>query len=459
MGFALLGSDTLAFSLATGLVFLVRSLLKGAPYTEDPESILLAALGALAAFSLKGLYPGIGISPVSEIRILTLANSAVALAFAALTFFAPSLSHFSRLSLLLFWLFSTTILPILRLATRYGLSRLPIWGEPVILFGNGIRAKFVYKHLRKRRMLGFDPVLFSAQSSEPPIEIECDYISLETLLAQPEFLRRTGLRTALLTGKSLHEPERTKLLQMQGNVFERLIKIPDEHDLGSLGVSALDLDGIFAFEVHQNLAHRPRRVIKRIVDICLTVLGSILALPVALLIILAIRLTSPGPALYRQTRIGKDGLPFEAWKFRTMVVDADNILAEALRRDPALQAEWQAKHKLQHDPRISPVGKFLRRFSLDELPQLWNILRGEMSLVGPRPIVQEEIPHYGSDFELYKAVQPGLTGLWQVSGRNNTTYEERVRLDVYYVRNWSIWMDIYILIKTIWVVLKQEGAY
>ena len=148
-----------------------------------------------------------------------------------------------------------------------------------------------------------------------------------------------------------------------------------------------------------------------------------------------------------------------AWKFRSMVQNADDVLFEYLTNRPALRQEWERNHKLMRDPRITWIGRLLRHTSLDELPQLWNALRQEMSLVGPRPIVQEEIQRYGEDYLLYQKVRPGITGLWQVSGRNNVSYERRISLDSYYVRNWSIWLDLYVLARTIKVVLKGEGAY
>jgi len=181
--------------------------------------------------------------------------------------------------------------------------------------------------------------------------------------------------------------------------------------------------------------------------------------PLVALIALAIRLTSKGPAFYSQQRIGKQGQLFRAWKFRTMVENADEVLRRYLEENPALRAEWEENFKLRNDPRVTAVGSFLRKTSLDELPQLWNVLKGEMSLVGPRPIVNAEIVRYGESISLLGRVKPGLSGLWQVSGRSNTTYEDRVRLDMYYIRNWSVWLDIFILAKTCAVVLKRQGAY
>jgi len=162
---------------------------------------------------------------------------------------------------------------------------------------------------------------------------------------------------------------------------------------------------------------------------------------------------------YKHKRIGKDGKQFEIYKFRTMYQDADKVLNSYLEQHEDIKREWKTYHKLKNDVRITRVGDFLRRFSLDELPQLWNVLRGEMSLVGPRPIVQEESIHYGTAIKSYKLVKPGLTGLWQISGRNSIKFSQRVKLDEYYIYNWSIWMDIYILSRTLLSVIRGDGAY
>jgi Undecaprenyl-phosphate galactose phosphotransferase WbaP len=199
--------------------------------------------------------------------------------------------------------------------------------------------------------------------------------------------------------------------------------------------------------------------LKRLIDVLLVVVFGLVALPMIVVIASAIKLTSPGPAFFRQRRCGRRGEPFMAWKFRSMAADASQVLEQCLASDPALREEWRRTHKLRHDPRVTRIGHFLRRTSLDELPQFWNILRGEMSFVGPRPIVPEEVSRYGEDYDLYKKVTPGLTGLWQVSGRNNTSYEQRVDFDRYYIRNWSPWLDLYILARTVTAVVLARGAY
>jgi Undecaprenyl-phosphate galactose phosphotransferase WbaP len=233
-------------------------------------------------------------------------------------------------------------------------------------------------------------------------------------------------------------------------------------ELGYLGGSAImpyDLQGVLGLKVQRNLFMRRFQLIKRVINILVTILSIPIVLPLFLLFGILIRLDSPGKILYAQTRLGYEGKPFKMLKFRTMVNNADAVLEDHLANCPEAKSEWGEMHKLKDDPRVTRVGRFLRQTSLDELPQLWNVLRGEMSLVGPRPIVAEEITYYGQSYETYKKVKPGMTGLWQVSGRNDTSYENRVLLDEYYVRHWSIWLDFYILMRTLWAVVAQQGAY
>lgn len=198
---------------------------------------------------------------------------------------------------------------------------------------------------------------------------------------------------------------------------------------------------------------------KRILDFAASSVLLLLLSPLFATIAIAVKLTSRGPIYFGHRRFGRDNQPFQMLKFRTMVVDADRILASYLEAHPEERLEWQRHQKLRNDPRITKVGKWLRRHSLDELPQLLNVFAGQMSLVGPRPIMEVEILKYGRSYGLYTRVLPGITGLWQVSGRNNTTYEERIGLDEYYVCNRSIWLDLHIMIRTIRVVLTAEGAY
>jgi len=198
---------------------------------------------------------------------------------------------------------------------------------------------------------------------------------------------------------------------------------------------------------------------KRMLDLGLLLLSIPLILPILAVIAIAVRLSSPGPVLFKQRRIGRGGTMFDMLKFRSMVPNAQEALDAYLLSNAEARKEWEETRKLKNDPRITGVGRFIRRTSLDELPQLWNVFKGDMSLVGPRPIVNDEAPRYRSSFRYYLAARPGCTGLWQVSGRNDTTYDERVRLDTRYVSEWSMWLDLHIIFRTFGVLFRGRGAY
>ncbi len=201
------------------------------------------------------------------------------------------------------------------------------------------------------------------------------------------------------------------------------------------------------------------RVVKRFIEVALVVLSAPITLSICAVLGLCVILTSPGPVFFSHRRIGRSGIFFSMWKFRTMCVNSAEVLEQHLAMHPELHEEWNSFHKLRNDPRVTPLGKMLRRSSLDELPQLWNVLTGRMSLVGPRPIVAAEAEKYGSDFASYLAVKPGLTGLWQISGRSTLTYDERVALDKRYVENWSLSGDIRILLRTFTRIVNSDDAY
>jgi Undecaprenyl-phosphate galactose phosphotransferase WbaP len=241
--------------------------------------------------------------------------------------------------------------------------------------------------------------------------------------------------------------------------FRRVIIVPNLSGVGTLCADATDLGGCLGLQINQHLLDDGSQAIKRAMDLVSAVVFSIILLPVMLTIAMAIKVSSPGPVFYRSQRIGRSGQMFFAWKFRTMVRDADSILHQRFMSCPDERREWEAVTKLRYDTRVTAVGKLLRRSSLDELPQLWNVIRGEMSVVGPRPILSEEASRYGPTLELYQKVTPGMTGLWQISGRSDITYRERVELDEYYVRNWSVWLDLYILSRTLKAVLSTRGAW
>ncbi len=237
----------------------------------------------------------------------------------------------------------------------------------------------------------------------------------------------------------------------------RLIDVAQELKATPLRAEPLPLPALYEWG---GLLESKSSRLKRLFDIASACLFIPLVLPLSLLIAAAIRLETPGPVLFRHTRIGQGNRRFTLWKFRSMLRNSEERLQAYLQQHPELEAEWNATHKLKDDPRVTRVGRFLRRTSLDELPQFWNVLVGDMSLIGPRPIVDAEVPKYGlPGLRLYTRVRPGLTGLWQVSGRSDTSYLRRVELDSRYIREWSIALDLRIIWKTIGVILRANGAY
>jgi exopolysaccharide production protein ExoY len=211
------------------------------------------------------------------------------------------------------------------------------------------------------------------------------------------------------------------------------------------------------FESRWAIKHIPA---KRILDILFSLFALTLTLPLLICIVVAIRLTSSGHVIYSQERIGRGGKPFRCYKFRTMYADADNRLKTLLESSPALRAEWESNFKLKNDPRVTPIGAFMRRTSLDELPQFWNVLKGDLSVVGPRPVVRAEImQHFGNKATKIFSIRPGLTGLWQISGRSDLSYATRLQLDEHYVDHQSILLDLTIIAKTIPAMLLSRGAY
>jgi Undecaprenyl-phosphate galactose phosphotransferase WbaP len=273
-----------------------------------------------------------------------------------------------------------------------------------------------------------------------------------------ESARRHGISTAIIAIPRSPRSRVAIVTERCSRHFRHVITLPDAVGMTNIWLEVRDFEGYLGLSMDQKLMSRLNRAIKRVLELAVTILAAIVAVPLFAILAIAIKLDSPGPVFYGHRRLGRNEEEFTAWKFRTMRVGADEALANHLRDNPAACREWEEKHKLKDDPRVTRVGRFLRVSSLDELPQLWNILRGEMSLVGPRPIVRDEVVKYGAVWSTVSAATPGLTGLWQVSGRSDRSYEERRELDLYYLRNWSPWLDLFILFKTAWILLTSKGA-
>ncbi len=274
----------------------------------------------------------------------------------------------------------------------------------------------------------------------------------------PVLAARLKIPYAVLAMPGIESSKLLQIVERIGGKFTHLLIIPDLFGFATMGVPAKSLGGILGVEVRQQLLLPGPRLAKRVMDIALTCFGGMFVLPFLLLIAALIKLDSKGPVFYTQKRLGKDGTYFKAYKFRTMHGDGEARLKAILDADPALKAEYDIYHKLQKDPRVTRIGRILRKFSLDEFPQLLNVVKGDMSLVGPRPYIERELTEMGGQEKIILRAPPGMTGMWQVSDRNATSFAQRVQIDVYYVRNWSPWLDIHILAKTFGVVIKGSGV-
>ena len=278
-------------------------------------------------------------------------------------------------------------------------------------------------------------------------------LSLAPILAQ-----RLKIPYAVVAMPGVDSHKLVQIIERIGGKFTHLLIIPDLFGFATMGVPAKSLGGVLGVEVRQQLLLPGPRLAKRIMDVALTSFGTLFVLPFLLLIALVIKLDSKGPIFYTQKRLGKDGEHFKAYKFRTMHGDGEARLKAILDADPQLRAEYEIYHKLRKDPRVTRIGRVLRKFSLDEFPQLLNVILGDMSLVGPRPYIEREVTEMGGQERIILRAPPGMTGMWQVSDRNATSFAQRCQIDVYYVRNWSPWLDIHILAKTFGVVVKGSGV-
>jgi Undecaprenyl-phosphate galactose phosphotransferase WbaP len=455
----LLLTDLLAVGAALLLAVWIRylydrSLIWGL-YLEAWPIVLLFPI----AYALAGLYPGFGIAPPEEFRRLTYSISTVFILIGASTFMYKTGADYSRGAFVFAWLLLLLLAPVFRALARELFCRQQWWPLPVFVLGAGKTGEEVVASLLRRPSLGLRPVMIFDDSLEKQNTSILSIPVMGRLDTAIELALHSGVKHAIIAMPGVEREQLMRMLETHSRFFPHIILIPNLFGFSSLWVMPRDLGGILGLEIKQRLLIAGSKNLKRMLDLTLITLFALPTLLLVGIIALLIRLDSPGPVFYSHRRIGHGGRFFDAWKFRSMVPDAEKVLKEYLATHPELLEEWDKDQKLRDDPRITSIGRILRKTSLDEIPQLWNILKGEMSLVGPRPIVEAEIARYGDQFGLYTQVLPGLAGLWQVSGRNDITYHERVQLDAFYVRNWSVWLDIYILARTIWVVLFSKGAY
>jgi Undecaprenyl-phosphate galactose phosphotransferase WbaP len=440
------------FLNATGLAF------RGTP-------ALFVALTIFPMAQLSGLYPGLGLSSPVEFRQIVRSLFAALLVFAVVSlFFLPNSLFFITVTACTTFIIAVPGMLASRYIVKKIASRFLGWGVPVFIVAEPERAYEFFRRLASQTEQGFRPVgvlldpeqywdvenFDEIKGNIPTFDIRsADQSAREHSVTWVVVSPCANRSCPSLDPSIAAIPNRLLLssAQLDLGMWDRLYSIGNTTGLHCIG--------------------RPnsfKLFAKRALDLTLTLAAMIASIPALLFICLCIKFSSSGPIFYSQKRIGRFGKQFNAWKFRTMQVNADKVLARYLASNKDAQREWDATHKLANDPRVTWIGKWLRATSMDEIPQLWNVLRGEMSLVGPRPIINSPIydacyvEKYPEEFETYKTVRPGLTGLWQVRCRNRGVYDLRIYWDMYYVRNWSIWLDLYLILRTVKTVFFREGS-
>jgi Undecaprenyl-phosphate galactose phosphotransferase WbaP len=366
----------------------------------------------------------------------------------------------SRLLLGLAFLSLLLLAPFVRSLAKLGMKGLGLWGKPAVILSYKETGTIITDLLKRNWDLGYEPVAvfdYRLDMGVEPASESTDY--QQALAGVVDLARKQGVDTAIFAMPHTRREQLAKLVGVASLSFRHALVVPNLAGVTNSAVVARSLAGTFAVEIKYNLLNPFALRAKRVADIVFTVVGGTLILPILVVLALLIYLESGRPVFYKDRRMGQDNKLFPCIKFRTMVPDAEPLLQRMLEESGKLKDEYSMYHKLRDDPRVTRIGRFLRKTSLDELPQLWNVLRGEMSLVGPRPYLPREAKDIGIAQRDILRVPPGITGPWQVAGRNRTSFQERVHMDVYYVCDWSIWLDLVLLTRTLWILLSRGAAY
>lgn len=450
-------SDVLALFIAGTAAYLLWAL----PVRNMEPGMYLQMWPFLALFILgyaqAGLYPGFGLGPVETFRRFSLVTLFSLTILAAVTFAFKLPHQYSRVTFGIAFLLSIVAVPAFRYLTLAITRRWAWWHQPVVLVGEGSSILRAVSTLQDSPLLGYRPLgMLSRRAAEGPSEVA----GLPVLggLERAAEVAGKGVSVALIDPESLEGRSELDALQQH---FHHLLVIQSYGSLPVEGVQIRNLGGVLGVEFSNNLLQRRNRWVKRALDLGL---GSLLLAcfgPVILVCALWVKAMSRGPAFFYQERVGLRGRRFLVPKIRTMQPNAHEELEAHLSSDPVMRDEWERGFKLRSDPRVIPfVGVFLRRWSLDELPQLWSVVRGDMSLVGPRPFPDYHLQRFAPGTRaLRQLVRPGVTGLWQVTLRGDSDVAAQESSDHYYIRNWSVWLDTYVLARTITAVLSGRGAY
>jgi len=445
--------DSVAVFASYALGYLVRNWFQtGVPYVLVPgiqihlptEKAFVLAVYPFV-FAYEGLYTKRLVAWEEARRYLR--GVIIATAAVMILLFLWRIWIVSRVAVLLALAFSMVLTPTIRAFLKWLLAAVGLGRQQLVVLGGGMAAEQFSKELTRNRALGY---FVGRQVPHTPgsgmvEEALAQAVAPDAVLA--------------VVSDSFTPDEMRSVLRLAERRFAELLVIPTVALLQSTAAEVEQVGSTLVMKYRYNLLRPVNTFTKNVFELLGTLPLLILLSPLFLLLALLVRLSSSGPVLFRQKRIGRDRRLFDCVKFRTMYQDAEQRLNDMLARDEALRAEWLKYARIPNDPRVTPTGRLLRRFSLDELPQLWNVLRGEMAWVGPRPYLPVESDRIGDSIDTIVRVRPGMTGLWQVSGRTSLPFKERLTLDEYYIRNWSLWMDFSILLRTLRAVLGARGAY
>ncbi|WP_176521582.1 undecaprenyl-phosphate galactose phosphotransferase WbaP [Longimonas halophila] len=448
----LMAGDTLALGVLL-YVLHIASLWVAPAFAPMVMSAAPIAVGSvLSLYVGMGLYRTRVMHPVEELR-------SIAVPVTGLALIAPGFTYMMAGSPVAVGLVAATgalavvVVPLARITTRIMGAHLPWWGVPAVVVGSTSATARIVDTMKRWPEIGLRPVaVCEAGTGQHGTRTG----------SSPEALhwaRQHQVPYAILAEEAVPADQRAHTLAHYSQFFEHVFCVPATDGMVATWTTTATCDGLYGFGVRHLQHQTAARFMKRALDVVGAASLLIMLLPVFAAIALAIRYASPGPVFYRQTRMGYQGRTFTVFKFRTMYTDADTRLDDLLARNPRCRAEYEQYHKLHNDPRVTSVGQWLRRYSLDELPQLLNVLRGDMSLVGPRAYMPKELFQMRGLSRVVLQTPPGITGLWQVSGRNAVSFSSRVDLDVHYVHNWSPWLDLYLLARTLPVVCTGRGAH
>ncbi|EDP75586.1 undecaprenyl-phosphate galactose phosphotransferase WbaP [Hydrogenivirga sp. 128-5-R1-1] len=462
--------DTVAFYTSFTLAYFTRKLLNAFPLDIVQFNISYSALLKLwwipLIFILFIAYEQLYVKRYpfwDETReLLKALTISVVVVFAVVSLGKKSES-ISRLTVLMLWGYSIFMFPLFRYFGKKLLYKLGVWRRNLLILGAGRAGVGTAKGLQGDEHLGYEIVGFLDDYKKGSIEVGDRSIPVLGKISKfKDIIRDKNVATVVIAIPSMDKERLSALANNVHKYVKRIFIVPDLKGIALLNSELYHLfvQQLFLIKVVNNFDSRLNQILKRSFDLLLSLFMLPFLLPIMGFIALLIKLDSPGSILFVQERLGRNGKVFRCYKFRTMYENSDELLKGFLENNPELKTEWNRYKKLKgYDPRVTKIGKFLRKTSLDELPQIFNVLKGEMSLVGPRPYLPREREDMEGYIDTILMTRPGITGLWQISGRNKLTFKDRLKLDTWYVLNWSLWLDVVILFKTIKVVFKREGAY